>query len=108
MAVKHVQDYFNQICNDYHELLDTLHDMEEEYNRKLVSPETLENLKKQIQPIKNNYETISYIMYLLNMPAKKGKKKRYEGQNKKLLSHSKSLQEVRKENKNILTSIKSN
>ena len=105
MSVKDVKDYYDKIANDYHELVLTLKELEEEYNNNLVSPEALENLKKQIEPIKTNFRTISYIIYLLNKPVKKGKQSRYQNQNKKLLENSRTLEEVRKENKTIINNI---
>ena len=61
MSVKDVREYYDKISEDYHELVLTLKELEEEYNNNLVSPEALENLKKQIEPIKTNFRTISYI-----------------------------------------------
>lgn len=106
MSVKDVRDYYDKISEDYHELVLTLKELEEEYNNNLVSPEALENLKKQIEPIKTNFRTISYIIYLLNKPTRKNKQNRYKNQNKRLLQDSKTLEEVRKENKDVLNGIK--
>ena len=41
MAKKDVEDYFNQICSDYKDMQEALIDMQEEANKKLVSPEQL-------------------------------------------------------------------
>jgi len=41
MSKKDVNTYFNKICEDYHELIETLHEMEEEANKGLLSPEKL-------------------------------------------------------------------
>lgn len=106
MAVKDVHDYYNKISSDYHELILTLKDMEEEYKNNLVSPETLKNLEKQIEPIKTNFRTISYIIFLLNKPTKKSKHERYKKQNKKLLEDCKTLEEVQQENRTVLNNIK--
>ena len=106
MSVKDVKDYYNKVSADYHELILTLQDMEEEYKNNLVSPETLKNLERQIEPIKTNFRTISYIIYLLNKPTKKSKQNRYKKQNKKLLEMSRTLEEVQKENKNVLNNIR--
>lgn len=106
MSVNDVREYYDKISDDYHELVLTLRELEEEYNNNLVSPESLENLKKQIEPIKTNFRTISYIIYLLNQPTKKAKQGRYRNQNKALLQNSRSLEEVREENKTIIKNIK--
>lgn len=105
MSKKHVEDYYKQICDDYRELISNLHEMEKEAENGLISPTQIENLERTIEPLKNNYETISWIIYLLNMPNRKSKKKRYEGQTKKQrnnLSGSKSLDSIRNSHREIL------
>ncbi len=106
MSVKDVHEYYNKVSSDYHDLILTLKDMEEEYKNNLVSPETLKNLEKQIEPIKTNFRTISYIIFLLNKPTKKSKHARYKKQNKKLLENCRTLEEVQQENKTVLNNIK--
>lgn len=86
MAVKHVKDYYNQICEQYHETIQNIKDFEEECKQGLIEPERLDKIKETIQPIINNYQTLSYIIFLLNMPTKKQKQKGYEQRNKKFLS----------------------
>jgi len=107
MSKKHVDDYFNQICNDYHEMVEALRDMEKECNEGLVSPERVDNLKEMIKPIKYNYQRISYIMFLLNMPNKKEKKRWYSKENKnKNFPQEVTLEGIRQENKKALDAAK--
>lgn len=108
MSKKDVEKYAAQITAQYSELIDILHDLEKEAAENLVEPERIERLKDQIAPIKQNYERISYIMYLYNKPTRKNKQPRYEQMNKKLLkklSSSNSPEAVLKENDEILTKI---
>ena len=102
MAKKDVDNYFKQICNDYHELIETLHEMEEEVSKGLLNPDQLEQLKMTIEPMKINWQRISYIMFLLNKPAKKSKYKRYLNQNKKLIQDNASLDVIHKENSDCI------
>lgn len=106
MSKKDVDIYFNQICKDYHDLIDTLHDMEEEANKGLLDPDKLIQIKSYIEPIKINWQRISYIMYLLNKPAKKSKQNRYQNQNKNMIFQNSTLDDVRVENKLQLEKIK--
>ena len=106
MSVKDVKEYYDKISEDYHELVLTLKELEEEYNSNVGGPEALENGKNEIEPVKANFRTISYIIYLLNQPTKKKKQNRYRNQNKALLENSRTLDEVRKENKNVIKDIK--
>ena len=106
MAKKDVDKYFDQICKDYHELIETLHNMEEEASKGLLDPDKLVQMKEYIEPIKINWQRISYIMYLLNMPAKKSKQERYKNQNKKLIHSNATLVDVQSENHTQINKIK--
>ena len=77
MSVKALENHYNQIVEQYHEMIENLKDIEKEFSEGLVPPEFVDNLKKQIEPIKNNYEQWSYIMFLLHEPQRKAKKEKY-------------------------------
>lgn len=101
MSVKHVEEYYNQICRQYQEMLDDIKDLEKECTEGIVEPERIDRLKEQIAPIKNNYERWSYMMFLLHQPNRKSKVKRYQKQNEKLLrslSKDNSLNSILEEN----------
>lgn len=103
MSRKDVENYYNQIFQDYHEMIEALKDMEKECSEGLVSPDRVEQLKQMLEPIKLNYGRISYIMFLLNKPNKKDKQKWYFKQNKnKPFPHEHTLTGVRQENKNAI------
>lgn len=73
MSVKHVRDYYSQVTANYCEMKSDLEDMEKMAETNQMSPEQVEQMKKIIAPVKQNYETLSYFMYLLNQPNKKSK-----------------------------------
>lgn len=111
MAVKHVKEYYNQVSNQYQEMLNCLKEMEKEYNENLVSPEQYKQMQRTIEPLKNNYMTLSWIMYLLNQPTKKEKIEKYNNQNKKKiekLDKTKSKTCIINQNNSILDKLKSN
>lgn len=85
MSVKHIKDYYNKVCADYHEIIETLHELEEEAQNSMVPPEAVENIEKLVKPMKDNYERWSYMVFLLNMPNKKEKQKKYKKQFKKTI-----------------------
>lgn len=85
MAVKHVKEYYDQICDQYIQMQEEIKDFQKEVEEGLIEPERIDNLKKIIEPLKNNYMTISWIMYLLNKPQRDSKEKPYEQRNKKFL-----------------------
>ena len=65
MAVKHIKEYYEQVCEQYIQMNDELRDFQKEVENGLVEPERIENLEKLIEPLKNNYMTLSWIMFLL-------------------------------------------
>lgn len=105
MSVKHVASYYKQLSDQYQEMVDCIKSLEEEAARGLVEPERIERLQKQVDPIKQNYERWSYMMFLLHQPNRKEKRSRYYKQNAKLLrglSESNSLSAVLAENATAL------
>lgn len=105
LARKHLVDYYNTVAEQWVVLKADLADFEQECREGIIEPEKLEQIKENIQPLLNNYETLSYIMFLLNKPAKKEKEKRYVQQNKKFLKSidPKFTKEgLIEENKNVL------
>lgn len=78
MAVKHIVEYYNQVCDQYLLLQEELKDFQKEVENGLVEPERIETLKQVIEPVKNNYMTLSWIMYLLNQPQRDSKERAYK------------------------------
>ena len=109
MAKKDIEEYYNKVCNDYTEMLDTLTDMEEAFNTRMISEEQLNQVKQLIVPLKNNYMTLSWVMYLLNKPARKEKFKTYDRQMAKFKSDKsadRDMTHVLKENSDVIESLK--
>ena len=109
MSKKHVDEYFNVVAQNYHEMIEALREIEEEASNGLVDPDRIENAKKLVEPIKQNYMRISYIMFLLNKPNIKKKEKRYEAQEIKRLENigkENTLDGVVKENKETIKNIR--
>lgn len=85
MSVKHLREYYQKVCDQYNEMINDLQELEEYAKTNMVEPERLEQYKQTIGPIKENYLTLSYIIFLLNKPNKKEKQKKYLKQHKKEL-----------------------
>ena len=108
MAVRHIKDYFEEVAQQYHDMLEEIRDFEKEAEQGLIEPERLDTIKESIQPLMNNYQMLSYIMFLLNKPNRKRKEKDYERRNKKLLSTIKmknTKQGVIQQNKDVLDNL---
>lgn len=109
MAKKDVERYYLEICEQQKEMLENVKEMEEECQKGMVAPERLKQLKDMTEVFNQNYKRISYIMFLLNQPAKKEKVKKYNNQNKKKiekLGKENSLGAVLEENKKVIENIK--
>lgn len=105
MSKKHVEQYYEEVCAQYKEMLENIHDFEELAQNNIISPERLEEYNKNIITLKTNWERISYIMFLLNKPNKKEKQKKYERQNQKLLNgldKNNSPESVLEENRKVI------
>ena len=108
MAVKHIKEYYEQVCDQYILMNEELKDFQKEVENGLVEPERIENLKKMIEPLKNNYMTLSWIMYLLNQPNRDSKEKSYQKRNKKFiesLDKNFDKESIMKQNDEVIKSI---
>ena len=109
MSVKHVREYFEQVASQYKEMIDDLREAEKDLENNIVEPEYIEQIKKNVQPVKDNYMTLSWIMYLLNQPERKQKQRGYEQRNAKLLKtldNNRSPQAIIKQNEDSLKNLK--
>ena len=108
MARRDFDAYFQQVSKQYQQLSQALEEMSQEVAEGMFEPERLDNLKATILPVKNSYETLNYIRYLLDMPARKEKQGKYNKQQKKLLTSvkSKTRESVIAENRRIIDSLK--
>ena len=109
MAIRHIREYFNQVADNYLQMQQEIKEFEEESQKGLCDPDRVEVLKKLAEPIKDNYMTLSYVMYLLNMPNRDSKKKKYEMMNEKFLrtiSHENTKEGILETNQRCLENIK--
>ena len=88
MARKHFDEYYNKIYAQVKALNMALEEMSKEVSEGMIEPERLDQLKKTVEPVWNSYQTLSYIKYLLDKPARKSKEGRYVGMNKQLLANA--------------------
>ena len=108
MAVKHIKEYYEQVCEQYVLMNEELRDFQKEVENGLVEPERIDSLKKMIEPLKNNYMTLSWIMYLLNQPNRDSKERAYQKRNKKFiesLDKNFNKESIMKQNDEVIKSI---
>ena len=99
MSVKHVKDYYNTMTKDYIDAKETLEKMKNEITDESASEyiKRVDEFKSYFYKIEENYKRISYIIYLLDMPNKKEKKRKYEKMNSKKVT-DRTLEKVHEEN----------
>lgn len=109
MSVKSLENHYNQVVEQYTEMLNDLKDMEKELAEGLVSLDFIDNLKANIAPIKQNYEWWSYVMYLLHEPQRIAKREKYRKMMKvkiDKLDPNEDPKKVLESNKNCLEPLK--
>lgn len=110
MSVKHVNEYYLKVANDYHMMVKTLEEMEKSIsdNTAKFALNNIDIIKQQVSQLKENYLRISYIMFLLNEPNRPKKQSRYKQREIKKLNaipKEHTLEGVLQENKTILCNL---
>ena len=106
MSYKHVKDYYVQVEQQYMEALSDTADYKQAFEDGYLSQEQLEQAENLLYALKQNYERLSYIMYLFNKPNKPNKAMKYEKQfsylDEWLKARSATKKSVIEENENVL------
>lgn len=110
MAVKDVKRYYYSILGQYVEMKESLKDFQEAFEAGHFTEDQLEDIKANIAALEENYNRISYIMYLLEMPARKEKQAKYKKSNNKLEEYFKitdsATENIVSENNSLLDNIR--
>lgn len=111
MSKKDFDKYVLVIENQYKQFKDTLEQVSKEIENTLTDIDFMENLEKQVNLYKQNYERVIYIKYLLDQPSRKKKLSKHNKMifNKiKNLDKNNSTEAVLEENKKIIDSMGGN
>jgi hypothetical protein len=110
MALKQVRDYYLQCQEQYLEMLNNSKDFDEALKKGLVDQEQFDQAQVMLNKVKENYERISFIMYLFYQPNQDKKVAKFNRQNKKfhdtIRNQSYSQESVIAENEDILKQFK--
>ena len=108
MAKRHVIQYYLELENTYIEMKDTLDELQKLAKEGKVEESTYLSAKEDMDVIINNYERISYIMFLLNKPNRKAKESKEEEINKQWYAYLKgaSKEAILDESKDALAEFK--
>jgi len=107
MALKDIYNYYLDMQDEYLEAIDNKAEMINEYKQGNIDNEQVEEFQKYFDDIEKNYHRLSYIMHLLNEPAKntctRKKKDNYNKNLKEFFIENKATKEdIKLENKFIL------
>lgn len=91
MAIADVRQYYYNMLVQYLEEKQNLADFEEALKNGLITEDQMQEALETVAELEKNYYRLVYIMYLIDMPNKKAKKKLYMRQNKIILDELKSL-----------------
>lgn len=110
MALKQVKDYYLQVQAQYLEMVADAKDFDEALKAGMVEQSQFDQAQEMLTRIKENYERLSYIMYLFMQPNRKEKVAKFNKQNKltqaQLEKYSGSQTTVMSENEDVLKEFK--
>lgn len=110
MAIKDVRQYFYTVLAQYIEEKQNLADFEEALKDNLITEEQMQEAKAIVADLETNYNRLTYIMYLLDMPNRKSKKASYVRQYENILEELERLgadvESIKKENSDALIHFK--
>lgn len=91
MAKRDVVQYYLEQEATYSQVLEDVDDLEKSYKSGNMDYERYSQLRdsltQDIQAIKEEYERLSYVMFLLNMPNRVEKKDRYKKENQSYFAY---------------------
>lgn len=110
MAVKDVEEYYYKVQAQYLEMKEDLADFEKALKEGYVTEEKVKEATDELYQVQVNYERLSFIVYLLNLPKRKRKREKTKKADAKLLEEFKNKkadeQSVIEENKATLAKFK--
>lgn len=92
MAFKDVKAYYVNVLQQYVDSKADLADFEQAVRDGNITEERLEEVKAELELVKENVDRLAYIIYLYNMPQKPKKKKRYVQENKDIIAKFKKAE----------------
>ena len=86
MAIKDVKQYYYAMQAQYLEMKADLADFEQALADGHITEDQLEAVKEDIFKLESNYDRLTYIMYLLEIPNRSSKQAKHAQTNKALLN----------------------
>ncbi len=108
MAKRDVVNYYISVQSQYLEMLQDVKDYEEALKNGFFSQEQYDQVQEMIAKVKENYERLSFIIALLNEPARDSKKDKHKKRNALVYDYlsDSSDEYIKSENDDILKKLK--
>ena len=110
MAIRDVKEYYYKVQAQYLEMKADLEDFNEALRAGHITEEQLESAKADIMQLEQNYNRLTYILFLLEQPRRKEKVEAFNNRNESLVNYFKTEQaseeEVIEENKSVLNHLR--
>jgi hypothetical protein len=85
MAIRDVKEYYFKMLGQYMEMKADMADFEQALKDGFITEEQLQAAMDEVNRVQQNYDRLTYIMYLLSLPNRKSKQPRYNKMNKELI-----------------------
>lgn len=106
MAVKDVKEYYFKMFAQYLEMKNDLADFEQALKDGFITEDQMQAAIEEVVAVQQNYDRLTYIMYLLELPNRKSKQSKYHRANKKVYNELSSRKatdtDIELENKSAL------
>ncbi len=105
MSKRDVEIYYNEVEKQFLIMQKNLNAYAQQADKTMIDPNIMQNLETVIAPLKTNYQTLSYIMYLLNRPVRTKKVNTYNKQmgNKLLkIAEKRTKETILEENEKVI------
>ena len=86
MAVRDVREYYWKLLAQQEEMQNDLEDFTEALQNGYITEEKLEDVKLEVNRLKENVDRVAFILYLLEKPNRAAKQPKHDKANKKLLN----------------------
>jgi iron uptake system EfeUOB component EfeO/EfeM len=110
MALKQVKNYYLQVQEQYLEMVNDAKDFDEAIKKGLIDQAQYDQAQTLLNRVKENYERLSYIIYLFYQPNRDKKVAKFNNQHKELVKHfnsaGSSKESILEENSDMLKQFK--
>lgn len=91
MATIDVKKYYYKMLAQYLEMKNDLADFEQALEDGFITEEQVLAAKEEVSRLEENYHRLTYIVYLLELPKRNSKRKKFEKSNEKFMTRFKQL-----------------